>query len=34
MQGSKIYFDVAALGAKDAGELAEMLKGKNWSEMG
>ena len=34
MQGSKIYFDIAALGAKDAGELAEMLKGKNWSEMG
>lgn len=34
MQGSKIYFDVSGLGAKDAGELAETLKGKNWSEIG
>lgn len=32
MQSSKRYFDVAHLGAKSAAELADLLRGKQWSE--
>lgn len=32
MLGSKQYFDIGRLGAKDAADLAEKLNGKMWSE--
>jgi hypothetical protein len=33
MMGSKQYFDISFLEAKDAKELAELLNGKTWSDM-
>jgi len=33
MMGSKQYFNISALGAKNAQELARVLSGKLWSEI-
>ena len=33
MMGSKQYFDISSLGAKDASELATALKGRTWSNV-